>query len=34
MYDVVVVGQGLTGMLTAIWGRKQGQRVALVSSGT
>lgn len=34
MYDVVVVGQGLTGMLTAIWGREQGQRVALVSSGT
>lgn len=34
MYDVVVVGQGLSGLLAAIWGREQGQRVALVSSGT
>lgn len=34
MYDVVVVGQGLTGLLSAIWLREQGNQVALVSQGT
>ncbi len=34
MYDVVVVGQGLTGLLSAIWSRERGSRVALVSQGT
>ncbi|MGG0717112.1 FAD-binding protein [Robertmurraya massiliosenegalensis] len=33
MYDEVIVGQGLTGLITAIWSREQGKRVALVSSG-
>lgn len=34
MYDVVVVGQGLTGLLSAIWARERGYHVALVSQGT
>lgn len=34
MYDVVVVGQGLSGMLSAIWAREQGYRTALVATGT
>jgi glycerol-3-phosphate dehydrogenase subunit B len=33
MYDVVVIGQGLSGMLSAIWSKEQGHRTALVSSG-
>ncbi|MBA4603854.1 FAD-binding protein [Thermoactinomyces mirandus] len=34
MYDVVVVGQGLTGLLSAIWAKERGNHVALVSQGT
>ncbi len=34
MYDVVVVGQGLSGLLSAIWAGEQGKKVALVSKGT
>lgn len=33
MYDVVVIGQGLTGMLSAIWAKEQGESVALVHQG-
>lgn len=33
MYDVVVIGQGLSGMLSAIWAREEGCRTALVTSG-
>lgn len=33
MYDVVVIGQGLTGMLSAIWAKEQGKNVALVHQG-
>lgn len=34
MYDVVVIGQGLSGMLAAIWTKEQGYNTALVASGT
>lgn len=34
MYDVVVIGQGLSGMLSAIWAKEQGYRTALVAAGT
>lgn len=34
MYDVVVIGQGLSGMLSAIWAKEQGYRTALVATGT
>jgi glycerol-3-phosphate dehydrogenase subunit B len=34
MYDVVVIGQGLSGMLSAIWAKQQGYRTALVAAGT
>jgi glycerol-3-phosphate dehydrogenase subunit B len=34
MYDVVVVGQGLSGMLSAIWAKEQGYTTALVATGT
>jgi glycerol-3-phosphate dehydrogenase subunit B len=34
MYDVVVVGQGLTGLLSSIWTKEKGHSVALVSQGT
>ncbi|MGD8190494.1 FAD-binding protein [Brevibacillus ginsengisoli] len=34
MYDVVVIGQGLSGMLSAIWARELGLRTALVAAGT
>lgn len=34
MYDVVVIGQGLSGMLSAIWAKEQGFRTALVATGT
>lgn len=33
MYDVVVIGQGLSGMLSAIWAKEQGCRTALVATG-
>ncbi|WP_019240324.1 MULTISPECIES: FAD-binding protein [Bacillus] len=33
MYDVVIVGQGLSGLLSAIWAREEGKRVAVVSNG-
>lgn len=33
MYDVVVIGQGLSGMLSAIWAREEGCRTALVTTG-
>ncbi|MCM3766741.1 FAD-binding protein [Neobacillus niacini] len=34
MYDVVVVGQGLSGMLAAIWAKEQGFSTALTATGT
>ncbi|OIJ20802.1 hypothetical protein BKP45_08380 [Anaerobacillus alkalidiazotrophicus] len=34
MYDVVVVGQGLTGLLSAIYAKQQNKKVALVAKGT
>lgn len=34
MYDVVVVGQGMSGLLSAIWAKEQGRKVGLVSQGT
>jgi glycerol-3-phosphate dehydrogenase subunit B len=34
MYDVVVIGQGLSGMLSAIWAKEQGYSTALVAAGT
>lgn len=34
MYDVVVIGQGLTGMLAAIWAKEQGYRTALAAAGS
>jgi len=34
MYDVVVIGQGLSGMLSAIWAKEQGHSVALVHQGS
>lgn len=34
MYDVIVVGQGLSGMLSAIWLKKMGKSVAIVHQGT
>ncbi|ETI67241.1 FAD-binding protein [Neobacillus vireti] len=34
MYDVVVIGQGLTGMLSAIWAKEHGYRTALVATGS
>jgi len=34
MYDVVIIGQGLTGMLSAIWAKEEGASVALISQGT
>ncbi len=33
MYDYIVIGQGLTGMLSAIWAREKGASVALISQG-
>ena len=33
MYDYIVIGQGLTGMLSAIWARERGASVALISQG-
>jgi glycerol-3-phosphate dehydrogenase subunit B len=33
MYDVVIIGQGLSGMLSAIWAKEQGYHTALVASG-
>lgn len=33
MYDVIVIGQGLTGMLSAIWAKEQGYRTALIAAG-
>jgi glycerol-3-phosphate dehydrogenase subunit B len=34
MYDVVIIGQGLSGMLSAIWSKEQGYHTAVVASGT
>lgn len=34
MYDTVVIGQGLTGLLTAIYAKQNGQKTALVTKGT
>ncbi|AOM82945.1 FAD-binding protein [Salisediminibacterium beveridgei] len=34
MYDTVVIGQGLTGLLTAIYANQYGQKTALVAKGT
>lgn len=34
MYDVVVVGQGLSGLLSAIWSKEFSEKVALVAQGT
>lgn len=34
MYDVVVVGQGLSGLLSAIWSKGFSEKVALVAQGT
>ncbi|MDP4085490.1 MAG: FAD-binding protein [Bacillota bacterium] len=34
MYDVIVVGQGLSGLLSAIWAKQQGKRTALAAMGT
>lgn len=34
MYDVVIIGQGLSGMLSAIWAKEQGYHTAVVASGT
>jgi len=34
MYDIVVIGQGLTGLLSAIWAKDDHNKVALISSGT
>ncbi|WHY86940.1 FAD-binding protein [Neobacillus novalis] len=34
MYDVVVIGQGLSGMLSAIWAKEHGYRTALVATGS
>lgn len=34
MYDVVVVGKGLSGLLSAIWSKEQGKKVAIVAKGT
>lgn len=34
MYDVIVIGQGLSGMLSAIWAKEQGYRTALAANGT
>jgi glycerol-3-phosphate dehydrogenase subunit B len=34
MYDVVVIGQGLSGMLSAIWAKEKGFRTAVAASGT
>lgn len=34
MYDYVVVGQGLSGLLSAIWATENGKKVALVAKGT
>lgn len=34
MYDSVVIGQGLSGLLAAIWAAEQGKKVALVAKGT
>jgi glycerol-3-phosphate dehydrogenase subunit B len=33
MYDVVVIGQGLSGMLAAVWAREEGKRTAMIMSG-
>ncbi|MFT8872337.1 MAG: FAD-binding protein [Sporolactobacillus sp.] len=34
MYDCAVIGEGLSGLLTAIWLREEGRTVALAASGT
>ncbi len=34
IYDVIVIGHGLTGMLTAIWAKEQGKTVAIVHQGS
>ncbi|MFV9511500.1 FAD-binding protein [Tepidibacillus sp. LV47] len=34
MYDLVVIGQGFTGMLSAIWAKEEGASVAIISQGT
>ena len=34
MYDVVIVGRGLTGLLSAIWSKKFAEKVAVVAQGT
>ncbi|MBT2733418.1 FAD-binding protein [Bacillus sp. ISL-7] len=34
MYDVVVLGQGLSGLISAIWAKEQGYSTALVATGT
>jgi glycerol-3-phosphate dehydrogenase subunit B len=34
MYDVIVIGQGLSGLLSAIWAKEQGYRTALAAIGT
>ncbi|MDQ0154488.1 FAD-binding protein [Robertmurraya andreesenii] len=34
MYDYVVVGQGFTGLLSAIWATEHAEKVALVAKGT
>ncbi|WP_185806848.1 FAD-binding protein [Bacillus salinus] len=33
MYNLIVIGQGLSGLLAAIWAKEHNQNVALVSSG-
>lgn len=34
MYDYIVVGQGFSGLLSAIWATEHGKKVALVAKGT
>jgi len=34
MYDVIVIGQGLSGLLSAIWAKEHGYSTAVVSTGT
>lgn len=34
MYDVVVIGQGLSGLLSAIWAKENGFHTALIATGS
>jgi glycerol-3-phosphate dehydrogenase subunit B len=34
MYDVIVIGQGLSGLLSAIWAKENGYRTAVAAIGT